>query len=99
MPGFATTLAGEGLDIEGYAGVQLVTSASAAQTAVLNEGAYDVWASQDTYIKIGPTANDVTTATGYLIRTNNTVPIVVRQGSRIGAIAAGAGTLTYHRTA
>lgn len=88
----------DAIDIEGNARItQLVTSTSAAQTAALPEGIYDVWASVDTYIKVDPTANDVTTATGYLLRANNTVSVIVRANSKIGAIAGGAGTLDAQR--
>ncbi len=97
MPGFTSSVSDDALDIEGFAAAQLVTSSSAAQTAALAEGEYELWSSQDTYIKVAPTANDVTTTTGYLLRSNNTISVAIRAGSKIGAIAAGAGTLSYHR--
>src|SRR5262245_23148834 len=88
----------DAIDIEGRARItQLSTSTSGAQTAVLAEGIYDVWASADTFIKIAATASDVTTSTGYLLRANNTVSIFIRAGSRIGAIlASSTGTLDAH---
>lgn len=72
---------------------QLTTSAAAAQTAALPEGIYAVWASVDTNIKVATTANDVTVATGYLIRANTTVKVFVPALHKIGAIAGGAGVL------
>lgn len=86
----------EYVDLEGRVAATLAVSAVAAQTAVLDEGVYDIWCTVDAYVKVATTANDVTTANGYLIRANNTVPVLVRTGSRIGAIAGGAGTLSYH---
>jgi hypothetical protein len=88
----------DSIDIEGYAAVTLAVSAAAAQTALLEEGVYDVWCTVDVFIKVAATANDVTAANGYLIRQNNTVAVYVRDQSRIGAIAGGAGTLSYHKT-
>lgn len=85
------------IDLEGRARItDLSVSAVAAQTAALPEGIYDVWCTVDVYLKIDPTANDVTTATGYLLRANTTIPILVRLNSKIGAIAGGAGTLSAH---
>ncbi|MCM5682514.1 hypothetical protein M8A51_23540 [Schlegelella sp. S2-27] len=84
------------VDIEGRAAATLAVSAAAAQTSTLDEGVYDIWCDVDVYVKVGATANDVTTATGYLIRADSTVAVLVRRGSRIGAIAGGAGTLSYH---
>ncbi len=88
----------ETLNIRGYArGTDLSISAVAAQTAALTEGFYDVWSTVDCYIKVETTANDVTTATGYLLRTGTTVTVAVPGGCKLGAIAGGAGTLSYHR--
>lgn len=72
-------------------------STTAAQSAALNEGVYDLWSTADTYIKVATTATDVTTTTGYLIRANTTVPFYVPQGAKIGGIlASGTGTLSGH---
>jgi hypothetical protein len=85
------------VDLEGSAAATLAVSAAADHTPILNEGIYDVWCTVDVFVKVAPTANNVTTANGYLIRANNTVSVLVRTGSRIGAIAGGAGTLSYHQ--
>lgn len=87
------------LDLEERAAATLAVSAAAAQTATLDEGIYDIWCTVDVYIRIAPVATGVTVANGYLIRAGNSVPVLVRAGSRIGAIAAGAGTLSYHMVA
>lgn len=89
----------EFVDLEERAAVTLAVSAVADHTAVLPEGVYDVWCTVDVYVKVAPTANNVTVANGYLIRAGNSVPVLVRNGSRIGAIAGGAGTLSYHQVA
>lgn len=78
-------------------GTALTTSATAAQTAVLSGGLYDLWCDVDTYLKVAATANDVTTSTGYLLRVNNTITLLLPQDlERIGAIGS-AGTLRYHK--
>lgn len=85
--------------IEGRRQVTLAVSAAAAQTAVLEEGTYDVWCDVDVWIKVDEVANDVTTANGYKISAGNTIPVRVPFGRKIGAIAGGAGTLSYHQVA
>jgi hypothetical protein len=86
------------IDIEGYSAATVSSATTAAQSGVLNEGVYDLWCTADTYVKVAPTANDVTSGTGYLLRANNTVPFIVRTNSRIGCIMSTAtGTLSYHR--
>lgn len=81
--------------------VDLSVSATAAQTETLPNGIYDIWCDVDVWLKIAPTANDVTSAAGvnagYLLKANNAVPFDVRAGDKIGAVAGGAGTLSYHR--
>ena len=78
-------------------------SAVAAQTAALTGGLYDVWSDVDCYLRVAATAGDVTSAAGakagYLLRANNTIPLIVPDGQKIGAVAGGAGTLYYHRIA
>lgn len=87
-----------GIKLRDNSQAQLSVSGTASQTGVFaSDGMYDVWADIDVYVKVAPTANDVTTSTGYLIRANNTVPVLVGDGDRIGAIAAGSGTLRYHK--
>ena len=77
----------------------LSISGSAAQTsAFTQEGYYDIWTDVDTYIKIAPVADDVTTGTGYLIFANTMIPnVAIFVGDKIGAIAGGSGTLRYHK--
>lgn len=79
-------------------GTALTTAVTpAAQTAVLEGGLYDIWCDVDIHIKVAVIANDVTTSTGYLLRANNTVPLMLPQdGEKIGAIGA-VGTLRYHK--
>lgn len=84
--------------LENFAAVTLAVSGVAAQTAALTLGVYDVWCTVDVYVKVHTTANDVTVANGYLIRAGTTIPLRVLEGRKIGAIAGGAGTLSYHRT-
>lgn len=74
-------------------------SAVAAQTAALTGGVYDVWSTVDAYIRVAADASGVTTANGYLVRANNTVPVIVPNGYKIGAIAGGAGTMSHHKVA
>lgn len=101
MPGFTFDhgmRVHDAIDLEGYAQASLSISSVAAQTAALAEGIYDLWVDTDCFIKVAATANDVTTASGYLLRANNTVPLLVRDASKIGAItSAAAGTLRYHK--
>lgn len=79
-------------------GTPLATSTTAAQTAALPRGTYHIWAGVDTYIKVDETANDVTSASGYLLRANQTMRIDLASNRKLGAIlASGTGTLSYHR--
>ncbi|MBK8871601.1 MAG: hypothetical protein IPN19_11315 [Elusimicrobia bacterium] len=88
-----------GMVLQGNSQAALSISAVAAQTSAFTEaGYYDLWSDVDAYIKIAPTANNVTTGNGYLIRANTTYPnIMVLVGDKIGAIAGGAGTLSFHK--
>lgn len=89
------------LDLEERAQAQLVlAAATAGSTGALAEGLYDIWATTDVFVKIAPVANavDVTAVTGYLIRANNTVSVLVRNGSKINALSVAGGTLSYHMT-
>jgi hypothetical protein len=83
--------------LQGNSAVSLSVSAVAAQTAPLDGGIYDVWCDVDTYIKVATTANDVTADNGYLLRANNTIPLLIGDTDKIGAISGGSGTLKYHR--
>lgn len=88
----------EVLDIKGFSATALSISAVAAQTAALNKGVYEIWADVDCYIKVATTADDVTAADGYKLFAGNSVPILIGQGDKIGAITGGASSeLHYHR--
>lgn len=85
-------------DIENYTQANFAVSAVAAQGSALAEGLYDVISDVACYIKVGPTANDVTVALGYPLLANNVVTVYVRANSKIGAItASGSGTIRYHK--
>lgn len=87
-----------GAKLKGNTQGQLSVSAAADHTAAFEtSGLYDVWCDVDVYLKVATTANDVTTSTGYLVRANTTIPIVIGAGDKLGAIAGGAGTLRYHK--
>lgn len=75
---------------------QVSISGTADQTPELPEGIYDVWTDVDCYIKVDEDASGVTTSNGYLLRADNTIPIYVRSGHKIGVIGTS-GTLSYHR--
>ena len=90
-------LASSAIVLQGGSRIDLAVSAAAAQTAALSGGIYDVWCDVAAFIKVNPVANNVTVANGYLLRANNTIPVVVGDGDRIGAIAGGAGTLSAHK--
>lgn len=87
--------------LEGNAQGSVAMSTTGAQSAApVDNGFYDVWSTVDCYIKVATTADDVTTATGYLLRANNTVTVFLKAGRKLGAIvASGTGTLYYHKVA
>lgn len=87
------------VDIRSRAQANFAYTGTAADVDDLAEGQYDVWSDQDCYIKVHPTdASDVTTATGYLLRANNTIPVLIRPLDHLGAIrSAASGTLYYHQ--
>lgn len=88
----------DAIDLFGNAQGTVSLSTTGAQSAALAEGLYDVWCADDVYIKIDPTASDVTTSTGYLLRAGNTIPLIVRQSHKIGGVlASGTSTLCYHK--
>lgn len=102
MPGdFNEARFADYVDLQGSAQISLSISGVAAETAASAVTAiYDVWSDADCYLKIAASASDVATSTGYLLRANNTVPFVIRQGMKLGAITSGAsGTLRLHRVA
>ncbi len=96
-----------GIIIEGSKQLTLAVSAAGAKTNALARGTYDVWCDVDVWIRVddpnGLTApdrpEDVTTATGYKIFSGNVIPVEVAEGRAIGAIAGGAGTLSFHKVA
>jgi hypothetical protein len=72
--------------------------ASAAQVKLL-PGVYDVWSTADVYIKVtkgDTTASDVTSGTGYLIRSGTTIPVQVVSEGNFGVTGA---TTFYHQVA
>lgn len=81
---------------------QVVVSVAEASSVALNAngdgGVYDLWCDVDVWILVAPTTPGTTNATGYLIRANTTIPVWVKSGWKIWAIAGGAGTLRYMRT-
>lgn len=86
------------VDLEGFAQASRTFATSATSTGVLIEGVYDVWADQDVYLKVAETANDVTTSTGYLLRANNTITLLIRENRKLGVIMSSAtGTAYYHQ--
>lgn len=81
----------------------LSVSAVAAQTAALGTSRtagsiYDLLSDVDCYIKIAEEASGVTIDNGYPLLAGNVVSVFVPSGYKIGAIAAGAGTLKIHRS-
>ena len=89
-------------DINDNVQINLVTAATSTNHGVLDangDGSYDFWSTQDTYIRATRAGTAVTTANGYLIRANNTISVFVKKGYSLTSIAAGAGTLNYHKTA
>lgn len=83
------------VDIAGK--VQRSFATGAQSTNPLEPGVYDVWAgSADIYIKLHKTlASDVTSATGYLIKFGNVVPVRVVEAMYLGA--AGSGNVYFHK--
>lgn len=90
-------LVSDAISLSGNAKGTVSLSTTADQSAALTGGVYDVWSDVDCYIKVAATANNVTTSTGYLLRANNTIPIIVPDQEKLGGIvASGTGTLSYH---
>lgn len=65
----------------------------------LTPGVYDVWAAADVYLKLDQSnAADVTTTSGYLLRSGNTVPLLVTTPSYLGAASAtGTPAVFFHK--
>jgi len=88
-----------GAKLSGNSQGALSVSAAAAETSAFTlRGLYDMWCDVDVYLKVGSgTVTDVTSENGYLLRANTTVPFIIDENDKIGAIAGGAGTLRYHK--
>lgn len=87
------------INLSGNAQATLSVSTTAADTAALPGGLYDLWCDVDVYIKVASAADDVTTSTGYLLRANTTLPNVYIPNAEVigGILASGTGTLSYHK--
>ena len=88
----------DAIDLEGRAQATLSISSTLAQTAALAAGVYDVWCDVDVYISVNKDNTGKTTATSYILKAGNVVPVMVRDQRKIGGItAAASGMLSYHR--
>lgn len=89
----------DAISISGFVrGTDLALTTTGAQTDLLAGGIYDVWTTADCFLKIGVTASDVTTTTGYPVWMGNVISLVVPDQERIGAIvASGTAVLSFHR--
>lgn len=90
------------IDIESHQQGNIMANAtSPVLTPALTEGVYDCWVDQDMFIGIGPDMSGLTINNGYLLQARNVIPVLVRDGSQIGAITDPAvttsATLRYHR--
>lgn len=100
MNGYRMPTRGDmGMVLQGNSQGALSVSGTAAQTsAFVEDGYYDIWCDVDAFIKIAPTADNVTSGTGYPVFANTIVPnVMILVGDKLGAIAGGAGTLRYHK--
>jgi hypothetical protein len=88
-----------GAKLKGNSQGALSVSAAAAETSAFTlRGLYDMWCDVDVYLKVGSgTVTDVTSGNGYLLRANTTVPFIIDENDKIGAITSGDGTLRYHK--
>lgn len=89
------------LNIVGHKqGAQLSISGAAVQTAALEGGVYEIYATCNSRVKIDPTtASNVTALTGAVMFGGNTAFYQVPDNGKIGVIAESAlltGTLEYH---
>jgi hypothetical protein len=91
----------ESKDLGGQVGAQYVTAGTIQDHGVINadvDGVYDVWASADTHIKVSTgDGTGLTALTGYLIRANTTVGVLIRKGLKLASLSGGAGTLNVHK--
>lgn len=69
---------------------------AAGDSVMLAPGVYDVWGDADAYIAVSQsksTAESVTSDTGYLVRSGNTIPVQILSASYLGASVA----ISYHK--
>lgn len=93
-----TPYSSDAAHLYGSTRVDVTLSATAAQSAALGAGIYDVWSTTDCYIATETTATTVTTANGYLLRANNTISVVLPHNYKVGGITtAAAGTLSIFK--
>ncbi len=88
-----------GTVLQGNSQGALSISSTAAQTGAFAEsGYYDVWSDVEAFIKVDPTADNVTTASGYPVFANAVLPnVMILKGDKLGAIAGSPGTLRFHK--
>lgn len=86
--------------LTGNAQATLAVTATASQTAAFADGGlFDVWCDEaDCWLAVGanPSAT-VSTTLGYKLYKGNVVTIFVGGADKLGAVAASAGTLRYHK--
>lgn len=70
---------------------------TAAQSEVLPGGTYDCWSDVEVFIKVGQTADDVTSSTGYKIPIDKVLSVAISDGDKIGAVSAAAGKFSFHK--
>lgn len=92
----------DAIAIHGQALGVIALSTTGNQSAALAAGIYDIESDVDCQIKVSTVANNVTAGNvaggGYKLRSGQTIPIIVPDQYKIGAIViAGTGTLTFHR--
>ena len=89
----------DAIDIKGSIKVALALSTSAAESAALTAGVYDVYSDVDSSIRVAVDNSGVTVANGYTLFANNVISVVVNNDNdKIGGIlASGTGNLYYHK--
>jgi hypothetical protein len=90
----------DAIEISGRRAVTFSLSTSIANSGVLEKGEYDIVSDVDCSVAIerGTPSPALTTANGYPLFANQTIPFRVGEGQAIYAIAGGAGTLKYIKT-
>ena len=82
--------------IAGSAQKSFTATGGAQYASKLEAGVYDIWADDNVYLKVDDAdASDVTTGTGYLLKSGNTVPVRIASPAYLGAI--GAGDVYFHK--